>query len=295
MSDTQPKVAIRTTSKAMSTEYNVWFDSDIEGSAEFHEQLYIMRSAGEGDLVKVHISSFGGCVSTVSTIQDVIKKSEAHFHGILEGYGYSAGGAIFLLCDTHEVADLADMMVHTIQTGASGSSQSIESRGVKVGKSARIFVESIYKDFLTQNEMEEVLIGKEFWFIADEVRERLEKRQAIREADALAEMKEQLPFETYAQNVLADITEDCELFDYDVVEMAKAILEFAEGTVEPLEGVEMPTEVIGNVDSIIHISRELVSVSKDIQYLRYVANDLGLKFAHNIGIEKLRERILENM
>lgn len=42
MSDTQPKMAIRTTSKPITTQYDVWFDSDIESSSEFHEQLYIM-------------------------------------------------------------------------------------------------------------------------------------------------------------------------------------------------------------------------------------------------------------
>lgn len=239
------------------------------------------------------MSSFGGCVSTVSTFQDIVKKSEAHFHGILEGYGYSSGGAIFLLCDTQEVADMADMMIHTVQTSSTGSSQSVESRGIKVGKGARQFMERIYPDFLTQEEIEEALIGKEFWFTSDEIRERLATREAIRHQREVDAAKEEYTPEVYASQILEDISEDCETFGYSVDEI---ILSLAKSMLPVVEEEEL--EGKGDSDSeetkdMIAWSVGDVKTTDDLQLLRYIGNSCNIKFSYNIGIEKLRKRILD--
>ena len=176
------KLAIRTSSKPLATQYDIMFDRDISHANEWHEELYVMRQAVEGDLCNIHINTCGGAVSTISAFQNIKKTSDAHFHGILEGMGYSAGSAFFLMCDTHEVGDFAEMMIHTSQgRGFYTHSQGQEGHGNHVGRTARKLVESVYKDFLTESEIEELLIGKEFWLDSDQIKERLENRQKIRE------------------------------------------------------------------------------------------------------------------
>jgi hypothetical protein len=48
-------------------------------------------------------------------------------------------------------------------------------------KWARNLMDSIYKDFFTQDEIDSILEGKDYWLSPDEVTERLQKRNAILE------------------------------------------------------------------------------------------------------------------
>jgi hypothetical protein len=48
-------------------------------------------------------------------------------------------------------------------------------------KWARGLMESIYKDFFTQEEIDSILEGKDYWLSPDEVTERLQKRNDILE------------------------------------------------------------------------------------------------------------------
>jgi hypothetical protein len=48
-------------------------------------------------------------------------------------------------------------------------------------------MESIYRDFFTQEEIDSILEGKDYWLSPDEVTERLQKRNELLEAEKAAE------------------------------------------------------------------------------------------------------------
>lgn len=297
MSDTQPKMAIRTTSKALTSEYDVMFDRDIDNSNEFHEEFYTMRQAGEGDLVNIHMDSMGGACSTISTFEHIKSKSSAHFHGILQGKAFSAGSAIFLLCDTQEVGALSEMMIHTSQQGMRGHSQEVEEWGKQTARGARIMMELVYKDFLTQDEIDRCLDGKVMWLDSTQIKERLANREAIRNQQSAEEAKEIYTPEVYASQCVADITEDCEVFEYDPVGIIEAMLE------EVKSKVEVEPEVKGVSESIDEVSFDgirvffdevgynLVTATRDD--LVWIAGQLDIAHAWNISEEKLRKRIVD--
>lgn len=296
MSDTQPKLAIRTASKSISTQYDIMFDRQIDHANEWQEELYVLRQAGESDVCNIHINTCGGAVSTISAFQNIKKSSEAHFHGILEGIGYSAGSAFFLMCDTHEVGDFAEMMIHTSQGGFGGSSQGQEASGAQMARSARKLVSVVYKDFLTDEEMEDVLKGMEIWLDSDQIRERLTNRETIRLQREVDVAKVEYTPEVYASQILEDISEDCETFGYSVAEIlniAKSMLACPDTT--PEVGEETSPVNVEEVEMLTAWSVGDVQTTDDLLFLRYIGNNLDLKFAHNIGIEKLRQRILDSL
>lgn len=300
MSETQAKLAIRTTSKALTTKYDIMFDRDIENSQEFHEEFYTMRQASEGDLVNIYMDSMGGACSTISTFEHIKSKSSAHFHGILQGKGFSAGSAIFLLCDTHEVGELSEMMIHTSQQGMRGHSDEIQEFGNQSARTARIMMEKVYKDFLSEEEIEQCLIGKSIWLDATQIKERLAKREEVRNQQAIEEAKETYTPEVYATQCVLDITEDCESFGYDPVEIIKEMLEQAfEAQESEVEKEESEPEVVETVNiafdgETVHLYEESIDLYNCTHdALRYVGNTLGIKFSHNIGTVKLRQRILD--
>lgn len=283
MSDTQPKLAIRTTSKALTSEYDIMFDRDIDNSNEFHEEFYTMRQAGEGDLVNIHMDSMGGACSTISTFEHIKSKSSAHFHGILQGKAFSAGSAIFLLCDTQEVGTLSEMMIHTSQQGMQGHSQEVEEWGKQTARGARIMMELVYKDFLTQEEIDRCLDGKAMWLDSKQIKDRLANRELIRSNQAAEEAKEIYTPEIYASQCVADITEDCEGFEYDPVTIIEAMLAEVKSKEEVEPEIEEETSSQG----------EATINTADREELVWFAADLGVPHAKNIGTEKLRQRILD--
>lgn len=244
MSQTQPKVAIRTTSEPLTYRYEVMFDKPVESPAEHQEELYIMRQAKEGDLVNIRINTDGGRMSTVSAVQGIINKSDAHFHAVLEGDASSAGSMIFLLGHTQEVYPLGSMYIHTCQSGMMGHAQEMGSYGRYIEEYSSNVLDFVYKDFLTEEELSNVKTGGVIWLKAPEIEERLEKRQTIREQHLIEESKETYTPEFYAQSVFADILEDCTQFDYSLDE----ILEMVKGYSADLSSEEEPTQPQVEVD-----------------------------------------------
>lgn len=297
MSDTQPNMAIRTSSKPLATQYDIMFDRDISGPNEWHEEFYVMRQCGEGDLCNIHINTCGGSVATISAFQNIKSKSSALFHGILEGVGYSAGSAFFLMCDTQEVGDLAEMMIHTSQgSGFYSHSQGRSEYGKQSQRTAEILVKLVYKDFLSEEEIEDVLKGAEVWLDANEIRERLEKRQQVREKEAIEETKNQYTPEFYSQQCALDIMEDCEQFGYDPVELVTEILKLCQNGKEVVEKSE-PINPIDPLieESIITVDKDYINKLTSVEAMKHSASILNVKHSWNIGIEKLREKLLKHL
>ena len=280
---TQPTLAIRTKSEPLATKYTVMFDRDIEESNSFHEEFYVMEQATQHDVVDVCISSFGGSVATISKFQDVVKNSPANFHGKLHGYGYSAGGALFLLCHTQEVSDLATFMAHSIQTGYSGGTQAIEAHSKMSSKQNEALCRLLYQDFLTEEEIIRVIDGAEIWMEANEIRERLSNRDQIREQRLIEESKETYTPEFYSRSVFADILEDCTQFDYSLDEILKMVKGYSD---------ELSEEESEEDDVFKVLNKEYVESVDDIDELKAIANNLLIQYNYNISSGKLKKRIL---
>jgi hypothetical protein len=81
------------------------------------------------------------------------------------------------------------MMVHSATFGAFGKQSDVISHASFVDKQVRGLMNSVYKDFLSEKELEEVIMGKELWFDAEEIVRRLELRAELQEKRAKAQQK----------------------------------------------------------------------------------------------------------
>ncbi|AUR91588.1 ClpP/crotonase-like domain protein [Vibrio phage 1.161.O._10N.261.48.C5] len=310
MSEDTPKMAIRTSSRTLATEYNIMFDRTFSTPADHHEEVYMMRQAGEGDLVNLHINSGGGALVTFSAVQNVMKNSEAHFHAILEGDASSAASMLFLIADSQEVADHAEMMIHQAQLSYGSHAQGFKGAADMIAYQNEKLVYEVYKDFLNEKEIEKVLNGGEIWLHADQIRDRLARREQVRNQQVIEETKETYTPEVYATQCVLDITEDCEAFGYDPVEVIKEMLEQAFenqetrscGCESVKEGVEEETTFIkeelesnicwdGESVFIEGASYRLETATRDD--LVWIASELEVSHAWNISEDKLRQRILD--
>lgn len=195
--DDDNEVNIRTNSQYLpyfeSTRVNrcikVHLDENIKEPRYYRTVLQGIDSLGEGDVVLLSINSYGGQLDGAIAIINAIQNTDADVHASIEGVAASAASLIALAAPSISVSPYATMMVHSATFGAFGKQSDVISHASFVDKQVRGLMNSVYKDFLTDKELEEVIMGKELWFDAEEIVRRLELRNELQQKRAKAEEK----------------------------------------------------------------------------------------------------------
>lgn len=167
----------------------MYLDENIKEAKYYRSWLQAVDSLSEGDLILININSYGGQLDGAIAIINAIQNTDADVHASIEGVAASAASLIALAAPSISVSPYATMMVHSATFGAFGKQSDVISHASFVDKQVRNLMGSVYKDFLTDKELEEVIMGKEMWFDAEEIVRRLELRAELQEKRAKAEAK----------------------------------------------------------------------------------------------------------
>ena len=97
------------------------------------------------------------------------------------------------MADVCEISDHSIFMFHNFSGGTIGKANEMMAQVHHNDKWARTLMESIYQDFFTQEEIDSILEGKDYWLSPDEVTERLQKRNEILEKQKIAAEKPEKP------------------------------------------------------------------------------------------------------
>jgi len=166
---------------------DVYLADQIEAPSEYNKLCHILRKAFKGDTVTLHINNGGGFLDGAFAILDAINTTQAIVTAQIVGTVASASTIITLACHHVVLAEHLQFMIHNYSGGASGKGHEIKSQmeftDSQLNKSFAIF----YKGFLTENEMELVIAGKDYWMGTEEVRDRLAARKA-KDSDRLEEI-----------------------------------------------------------------------------------------------------------
>lgn len=171
--------------------YDIYLDGDIQEPSFYRQAFQVLRSAQEGDLVRIYISSHGGNLNSALIFRNCILDCRAEVVGIIEAEAYSAGSLIALSCPSIEVKPYATMMCHSASFGSGGSVQNVRDHVEFTGKHAEDLMEEVYADFLTQEEFEDMRRGREIWLNYQEIGERLECMFEARQERMEVEMESQ--------------------------------------------------------------------------------------------------------
>lgn len=170
--------------------YDVYIDEEIREVSYYRNVLQILRNGIQGDLIRLHISSPGGSLTSAVVLRNAIKDCQADVVAVIEAEAYSAASLIALSCPAIEVKPYATMMCHSASFGSSGSVQNVRDHVEFTGRHAEAVMEEVYKEFLTPLEFEDLQKGCELWFDYDQINERLEQMFENREcSEEQEEMK----------------------------------------------------------------------------------------------------------
>lgn len=156
-------------------EFNL--DEDIKEPSYYRNLIEVLNNATEQDLVVLNINSFGGHLDSAISIIDALRNTRANTLAWISGSAYSAAGLIALSCQNVEVGEFATLMCHNSQYGLGGYTTDIKDRALFEHKMTSKIMQSVYRFFLSPEEIESVLMNKTIWMDSDEIIERLSYMQ----------------------------------------------------------------------------------------------------------------------
>jgi len=159
--------------------YNCYITGDIGSPHNYNELHYVLETAKEGDVVKLHINTGGGYIDSAFQIVDAIKQTKAFVIGHIVGTVASAGTIIALSCHELQVADFTQFMIHNYSTGTQGKGHEVMDYINFNDRNLKEIFKKIYKGFLTDREITNVINGKDMWLGSEDVVKRWERYKGI--------------------------------------------------------------------------------------------------------------------
>lgn len=154
--------------------FDLYLCGEILPPENYIDHFEIIRNAGENDVIRLHINSAGGDLSTAIQFNRVIQESQAQICASAEGYCMSAATMIFLAANMFEISDHCFFMFHNYSGGTFGKGGEMYDHIVSERKWSDKLVNKVYHDFLTPEEIKAILDNKDIWMDGDEVKKRLE-------------------------------------------------------------------------------------------------------------------------
>lgn len=161
-------------------DYFVNIDSEIEEPSNYREIYERLITATDTDTFIFLINSPGGDVSTAMQLHSTMLITNATTRAIVIN-AHSAASIIALSCDSILVEDCGAFMIHSPRTWVGGSRpQGLDAYSKYFYKSTIKWFDKIYQGFLTPEEINEVIIGRDLWIDKKEADKRLKKWTPIR-------------------------------------------------------------------------------------------------------------------
>ena len=153
--------------------YQVFIQEEIDDLKNYIKLFYLLKVLGSNDIIEISINSWGGSLHTGMQIYNAIEKSKAQVTTIIEHMAYSCGSIIFLAGHKKKVMPHSGMLIHNFSSEVEGKGHEIQLEVEFLKRSYERGLRDIYKFFLAEEEMQQMLDGKDLWFTDKEVKKRL--------------------------------------------------------------------------------------------------------------------------
>lgn len=187
--------------------YTMFIDDEITAPCDYRDEFDLLENAQEGDVVVININSGGGRLDTTLQFIALMDSCQGHVVTKLAGQACSGAAMIFLAGHELQVAPLSELMAHSASGGYGGKVSDLAAFAKHNESHVANVMENVYRGFLTEEEIEELHKGKEFWMRSDEINERLHKRSEIFKEEHEAKQKEAYDemFEEFGEELPDDI------------------------------------------------------------------------------------------
>jgi ATP-dependent protease ClpP protease subunit len=160
----------------LARQHTFYLSGTIKSPENYTKWFHAIRNASENDIVMIHINSSGGDASTAIQFMRVMTETPATVVASVEGNCMSAATMVFLAADSYQISEHSCFMFHNYSGMSMGKGGEMYDNIVFERKWSEKMLKSIYKDFLTEKEINDILNNRDIWLDSDEVIKRLERR-----------------------------------------------------------------------------------------------------------------------
>ena len=152
--------------------YRIYIGRFFELKKGLHSVFNELREASDKDYLELMINSGGGLVNEGQQFYNLIQeKFYRRTISYLDNKGYSMGAVLFCMAEKRVVYEYSDLMFHTYAHGSYGKGAEVKSHVKHTAKKLeKFFYDLIVRQgFLSKDEFEQMLIGKDYWMDAKEL------------------------------------------------------------------------------------------------------------------------------
>lgn len=148
----------------------------IESPTQFSNMIDALGMMDSDDEMIVNIQSGGGCLSTTDTILHALRKTKGKVHFVATGFNASAATILLLDAPSFELSSDFKALIHCGSIGDAGNLNEMrQSAGFHI-KHMETLLRDTYAGFLSEQEIEDMLNGKDVLLDAQQWMERADKR-----------------------------------------------------------------------------------------------------------------------
>ncbi len=170
------------------------YEADIFGPiyspTQFSQLTTVLNLMQEDDDLVLNISSGGGSLTAVDSLLHGMRKCEGHIHGIATGEVSSAATFVLLECDTYELSEGFEAVLHCGSLGTGGNFNEVAISAPFQLQHMENYLRRAYEGFVDDTELSAMFKGQDLLLDASAWCERDAKRQDYFQAKYEKQIKE---------------------------------------------------------------------------------------------------------
>ena len=148
----------------------------IENPSQFSDMITALELMEQDDEMVINLQSGGGCLSTTDTILHALRKTKGTVHFVATGFNASAATILLLEAQTFELSEDFSALIHCGSLSDRGTlSEMRQSTSFHIKKMENV-IRNAYVGFMTDQEIQDMLNGKDLLLDATEWCARHEQR-----------------------------------------------------------------------------------------------------------------------
>lgn len=155
--------------QTLGSQYSFYLTGHINSPDKYISWFNKIRNSTENDQIVFHINSYGGRIDTAVQLMHAINESPAHVITSVEGSCMSAATFIFLSGDSFTVNPLSSFMFHNYSGGSMGKGGEMYDHLIFERKWSENLLRTVYRNFLTEQEIAQLLANKDLWMDSEEI------------------------------------------------------------------------------------------------------------------------------
>ena len=163
-------------SSSIGTQFDYYLSGVIESPEMYTDMFHQIRNASPNDTINLHINSPGGSLATALQFFRCLGESQANIVSSVEGECMSAATIIMMQSDSYLISPHSMFMFHNYSGGVFGKGGEMMDQLEFERAWSTNLLHDVYKDFLTEDEVNTILDNRDIWLTSDEVSERLQAR-----------------------------------------------------------------------------------------------------------------------